>query len=237
MQLSDFRVLTFDCYGTLVDWETGLLAALRPWLKRVGIAASDDDVLAAFAAREHAVQAGNPRALYPQVLAEVHAELARHWDVAVDQRAAELFGQSITAWPPFPDTIDALKYLKGNFKLVILSNVDRMSFAFTNRRLEVAFDAVYTAQDIGSYKPSPRNFAYLIERLAEQGHPKSDILHVAQSLFHDHVPAQAAGLRSAWIDRQAGRGGATPPTAAARYNFRFSTLAGLADAHRAEGRR
>ncbi|MSP52575.1 MAG: hypothetical protein EXQ91_09375, partial [Alphaproteobacteria bacterium] len=113
----------------------------------------------------------------------------------------------------FADTVEALNFLKKSFKLVILSNVDRMSFSVTNRKLAVAFDAIYTAQDIGSYKPSSRNFTYLIERLAEIGHAKSDILHVAQSLFHDHAPARSLGIATAWIDRQGGRSGATPKAA------------------------
>jgi FMN phosphatase YigB (HAD superfamily) len=117
---------------------------------------------------------------------------------------------------------------------VILSNVDRASFAATNERLGVVFDAIYTAQDIGSYKPDPRNFTYLVDRLREQGLPKDKLLHVAQSLFHDHVPAKAIGLASAWIDRRhdmEGRGATAPVTPEARYDFRFTSLRALTEAH------
>jgi FMN phosphatase YigB (HAD superfamily) len=122
--------------------------------------------------------------------------------------------------------------------LVILSNVDRASFTASNQRLGVAFDAIHTAQDIGSYKPDQRNFAYLVERLAEQGVAKGQVLHVAQSLFHDHVPANAIGLASAWIDRRhalGGWGATAPVEGGVRYDFRFTSLGALAEAHRAGG--
>ena len=129
--------------------------------------------------------------------------------------------------------------LKQHYKLVILSNVDRASFAATLPRLGVPFDAVFTAQDIGSYKPDPRNFAYLVDRLAAMGIAKTDILHTAQSLFHDHAPANAAGLASAWIDRRqdaAGWGATSPPPPGVRYDFRFPCMAGMVQAHQAESR-
>jgi FMN phosphatase YigB (HAD superfamily) len=115
---------------------------------------------------------------------------------------------------------------------VILSNVDRDGFSASNQRLGVSFDAIYTEQDIGSYKPDPRNFTYMMERLAEDGYRKSDVLHVAQSLFHDHAPANAIGLASAWIDRRHGTegwGATAPPPAGVRYDFRFESLAELAE--------
>jgi 2-haloacid dehalogenase len=134
--------------------------------------------------------------------------------------------------------VEALRYLKQHFRLVILSNVDRSSFAATNDRLGVTFDAIYTAQDIGSYKPDRRNFLYLVDRMTEQGIPKERMLHVAQSLFHDHVPAQALGIASAWIDRRhdaSGWGATAPVSPDVRYNFRFTSLGALADAHRLGG--
>src|SRR4051794_21597418 len=139
---------------------------------------------------------------YSDLLAEVHGQLAAAWGTAPDEAEAARFGDSIGDWPAFPDTANALVYLKQHYRLVILSNVDRAGFQATQRRLGVVPDAVYTAQDIGSYKPDPRNFAYLIQQLAADGVARGQVLHVAQSLFHDHVPAQAAGLASAWIDRR-----------------------------------
>ncbi|MFL5254946.1 MAG: haloacid dehalogenase type II [Rhodopila sp.] len=238
MKLSDFRVLTFDCYGTLIDWERGLLAALAPLRERSGQALSDDQVLEAFALAESAQQRLTPSMPYAQVLGAVHAKLASAWSAAPDAAAGARFGASVGDWPAFPDTPDALRYLKQHFRLVILSNVDRVSFARSLPRLGVPFDAVYTAQDIGSYKPDPRNFAYMLDRLAVDGVAKTQVLHVAQSLFHDHVPANAIGLASAWIDRRhavGGSGASAQVDGDVRYDFRFTSMAAMAEAHRSQG--
>jgi 2-haloacid dehalogenase len=257
MKLSDFGALSFDCYGTLIDWESGIFAALTPLLARAGVSGttggvsragmglargevelSRDAVLEAFGRLEARQQETTPEMIYPDLLAEVHGRLAVELDVARDEAEDAAFGASIGEWPAFADTVEALRYLKQHFRLVILSNVDRTSFQATAQRLGVAFDAVYTAQDIGSYKPDRRNFAYLLDRMKEQGVPKGKLLHVAQSLFHDHVPAQAIGLASAWIDRRhdAGGWGATAPASPdVRYDFRFTSLGALAEAHRAGG--
>ena len=236
MKLADFSVLTFDCYGTLIDWERGILAALAPLRVRAGGALSDDAMLEAFAATESRQQAMTPAMPYSNLLAEVHGQLATAWGIAPDAAEAARFGASIGAWPAFPDTVEALRYLKQHYRLVILSNVDRAGFQATQIRLGVVPDAVYTAQDIGSYKPDPRNFAYLLQRLEADGVAVGQVLHVAQSLFHDHVPANAVGLASAWIDRRdgaSGSGATVPVSADVRYDFRFTDMAGLVRAHRA----
>ena len=233
MNLADFKVMSFDCYGTLIDWESGILTALRPLVRRTGLMLDGEAILAAFAGEEAAQQAATPAMPYAALLAVVHSRLARVWGVEDSAAENERFGASIGDWPAFPDTVAALKALGRRYRLVILSNVDRDSFRATNARLDVAFDAIYTAQDIGSYKPDPRNFAYLIERLAGDGFQKSDIVHVAQSLFHDHAPANALGLASVWIDRRAGAtgwGATAPPPAGVRFDFRFESLAELAAA-------
>ncbi len=236
MKLSDFSALSFDCYGTLIDWESGIVTALVPLLSRAGADLQRDAILAAFARFEVRQQEATPDMLYADLLANVHAQLAEAWQVPADPAEDAAFGRSIGDWPAFPDTVEALRYLKQHYRLIILSNVDRTSFSATNDRLGVAFDAIYTAQDIGSYKPDPRNFAHLVEHVTQAGIPREKLLHVAQSLFHDHVPAQATGLATAWIDRRhpAGGWGATAPVSSdVRYDFRFTTLGGLADAHRA----
>lgn len=236
MALRDYDALTFDCYGTLIDWESGLFDAFAPLLARAGVTLSRDAVLEAFARHESAQQAATPAMLYAELLAEVHGQLGTAWGVQRDPAEDARFGASIGDWPAFPDTVEALRYLSQHYRLVILSNVDRQSFAASNTRLGVTFDAVYTAQDIGAYKPDRRNFDYLIDRLAEQGIARDRILHVAQSLFHDHVPANAAGLASAWIDRRGATGGSgatAPVEGPVRYDHRFPTLAALAEAHRA----
>jgi 2-haloacid dehalogenase len=232
MRLADFKVLSFDCYGTLVDWETGILAALHPLAGRAGIALDNDTLLAKFAAHESAQQAATPDMPYVELLSRVHARLASAWGVADDPAEDARFGASVGDWPAFPDTVAALTRLQKRYRLVILSNVDRGSFHATQQRLGVTFDAIYTAQDIGSYKPDSRNFAYLLDRLAEDGLQKSDLLHVAQSLFHDHAPANAMGIASAWIDRRHGAtgwGATVPPPPGVRYDFRFNSLAELAE--------
>jgi 2-haloacid dehalogenase len=238
MKLSDFAVLSFDCYGTLIDWESGIHTALAPLLSRANTGLSRDAVLEAFAGFESRQQALTPAMTYVDVLAEVHGQLAAAWGVSRDTDEDARFGRSVGDWPPFPDTVEALRYLKQHFQLVILSNVDRTSFQATNQRLGVVFDAIYTAQDIGSYKPDPRNFAHLLDRLNQRGVPKDKVVHVAQSLFHDHMPANAVGLASAWIDRRhdAGGWGATAPVSAdVHYDFRFTSLGALAEAHRTAG--
>jgi len=165
----------------------------------------------------------------------VHKRLAEEWGVPAQWEECVAYGQSIRDWPAFEDSAAALQYLKRHYKLVILSNVDNESFSFSNRKLDVAFDAVITAEDIGSYKPSPRNFEYMLERLGARGIAKEDILHTAASLFHDHRPANQIGLASCWIHRRHAEGGfgaTMNPGAMPRTDFRFTSTAELAKAHR-----
>ena len=236
MQLTDFEVLTFDCYGTLIDWETGIYQALQPLLAGGVVDLGRDAVLETFARFESAQQAATPDMLYSELLARVHAQLSTHWNISAADDMHARFGAAVPDWPAFTDSVAALAYLKQHYKLVILSNVDRTGFAASNRRLQVDFDAIYTAQDVGSYKPDPRNFDYLIEHLKDDlGLAKSQILHTAQSLFHDHVPAKRVGLACAWIDRRKGQegwGATAPPEEIPEVEFHFASMAEIADAHR-----
>ena len=242
MKLSEFTTLTFDCYGTLIDWESGIYTALLPLIAKAEIGKSGNDIgrdqaLEAYAGHESAQEHETPDMIYSALLAHVHARLAREWGVAADPTADAAFGAAVPDWPAFPDSAAALAYLKQHYKLVILSNVDRVSFAGSNKRLGVEFDAIYTAQDIGSYKPDPRNFHYMLAKLAERGIRKDEILHTAQSLFHDHGPAKLVGMTSCWIDRRhtaQGWGATMPPPAEAVWEWRFTSLQAMADAHRAE---
>jgi len=237
MRLTDFKVLTFDCYGTLIDWETGILNALRPLIRKDPVERSRDEVLASFARHETAQEAKTPDMIYFELLGHVHRRLAAEWGIGASEDDHRAFGGSVGNWPAFADSAASLSYLKQFHNLVILSNVDRKSFAESRKRLGVAFDAVYTAEDIGSYKPDLRNFRYMIDALKNSGHAEHDILHVAQSLFHDHAPANAVGLRSVWIDRRkdaAGSGATPPPPEGVHYDFRFSSMAELVEAHRDE---
>jgi 2-haloacid dehalogenase len=233
-KLTDFKVLTFDCYGTLIDWETGMVEALKPLTSKAARKLARDDILEAHARHESTQQVQTPAKLYRDLLATVYRRLAEEWGVAASWSECVAYGRSIRNWPAFADAAASLHYLKQRYRLVILSNVDNESFAFSNEKLGVAFDAVYTAEDCGSYKPSPRNFKYMLEKLGTLGIEKSEILHTAQSLFHDHGPANEQGLASCWIDRRHAKGGAGATMAVAqapRYDFRFDSLADLVKAH------
>ena len=235
-RLTDFRALSFDCYGTLIDWESGIFTALQPLLAQAGATIPRDAALEAFARHEQRVEADAPGMLYRDVLAQVHGALAREWQVTAEQTADQRFAASIADWPAFPDTVAALRYLHQHYKLAILSNVDRDSFRASNARLGVTFDLVCTAQDVGSYKPARANFVYLIARYGALGIAPHEILHVAQSLYHDHAPANAIGLASAWIDRRHGSGGwgaTSAPPDGVRFDFHFTSLEAMAVAHRA----
>ena len=209
-------MLSFDCYGTLIDWESGIWAALQPMLLANDAQISRPEVLAEFGQIEGAHEVATPGLRYSDLLAVVHRDLASSLGLESDDDMDRAFGASVPDWPEFADSPGALAFLEENYRLVILSNVDRVSFAGSNARLEVTFDAIYTAEDIGSYKPDPANFDYLLRHLEDDfGVVADSILHVAQSLYHDHAPAKAAGLDTVWIDRQrlsaGGEWGATTP--------------------------
>jgi 2-haloacid dehalogenase len=207
-----FEVLTFDCYGTLIDWEAGILAGLRRVLDPRGIAADDEDLLERYARHEAAIESG-PYLRYRDVLAGGLLGVCAELGVPPGDEEAGARGGSVGEWPAFPDSPGALARLKEHFALAVITNCDDDLFAASNRRLGVTFDAVITAQQVGSYKPSHRNFEVAFERV---GVPRERILHVAQSLFHDHVPAKELGLTTVWVDRRHDRpgSGATPPTSA-----------------------
>jgi 2-haloacid dehalogenase len=237
MKLRDFTTLTFDCYGTLIDWESGMLRALEPLTQRASRRLNTDEILEAHARHESMQQLQTPAMRYSELLAVVCKRIAEEWGIAVRWKECVAYGNSVKDWPAFPDTVEALKYLKKYFKLAILSNVDNESFSASAERLQVAFDAVYTAQDVGSYKPSDRNFDYLVQKLSGLGVGKGQILHTAESLFHDHAPANKHGLASCWIDRRhdkEGFGATMNPGTMPHHDFRFTSLAEMARAHQGE---
>ena len=232
--LHRFKALSFDCYGTLIDWETGMVTALAPLTARVARPLTRDQILEAHARHESSQQRWTPARRYSELLAIVYKRLAEEWGVAASWEEALAYGRSIKDWPAFADTAGALQYLKKYYKLAILSNVDNASFALSNVRLQVEFDAVFTAEDIGSYKPSSRNFDYMLEKLDGMGIAKGEVLHTAESLFHDHEPATAAGLATCWIHRrhaEAGFGATMKPATEPKVDFRFTSMAELAKAH------
>lgn len=237
MNLNDFDALSFDCYGTLIDWETGIATVLRRWADAHGLGIADQELLSLYASHEATAEAEHPSDRYPRILARSMRELGATVGVAVSDNEASSLATSVPDWPAFPDSADALGRLGRHYKLIILSNVDRQSFAGSNKRLGVTFTSIITAEDVGSYKPSTRNFEALETEITRLGVAKEDLLHVAQSLFHDHVPAKHAGLHTVWINRRhdAPGWGATPaPQAAVTPDWTFTTMAAFADAVDAE---
>jgi 2-haloacid dehalogenase len=233
MDLADFKVLSFDCYGTLIDWETGIAAVLGRWAREAGLDLDDEQLLAAYGGHEAAVERDRPTARYPDVLATAFRRTGEALGRPVDDAWARRLGDSVPDWPAFPDSAAALASLAAHYRLIIVSNVHRDGFAASNRQLGGRFAAVITAEDVGAYKPAGNHFQALFRTLDDLGVARGQLLHVAQSLFHDHVPARAAGLRSVWINRRHDRPGwgATPqPSEAWTYDLEFPSMAAFADA-------
>ena len=234
-ELQNYKALTFDCYGTLIDWESGIWDAMQPLLLHNKININRTQGLEAFAVIETQQEKETPGMLYPELLTNVHKKIAQHFDINTSSALDTAFGQSVPHWPAFPDTADALRILKKQFKLVILSNVNRQGFASSNKKLGVEFDAIYTAQDVGSYKPNPDSFEYLLKNIkTDLGILPDEILHTAQSLHHDHVPAKNAGLARCWIDRQdlanhENWGATAVVSERPDVSYRFTTLMEMAD--------
>lgn len=212
LDFARFRVLSFDCYGTLIDWERGLLAAFGEVLESRALAVPDETLLELFATAESEVEAdaaGSDFMTYRAILEEVLDRIGDELGFAPSPAECEDFAASVSDWPAFGDSAAALAQLATRFDLIVLSNVDADLFEGSNAKLGRPFAKVFTADEIGSYKPNQANFEHLI---ANAGVPKDQILHVAQSLFHDIGPAQAAGLQTVWVNRrgvQSGSG-ATP---------------------------
>ncbi len=233
MDLTKFEALSFDCYGTLIDWEAGLASVLAPWARKVGLELTDEELLLAYGQQEAAVERETPTALYPEVLAEAFRRTGQGFGRPVTAAWAERLGQSVPAWPTFEDSPEALAVLADHYKLIIVSNVHRDGFAGSNRQLKGRFAAVITAQDVGGYKPADNHFRALLATLGSLGIRREQLIHVAQSLFHDHAPARKAGLASIWINRRHNRPGwgATPqPSGEVAYDLEFNSMKDLADA-------
>ncbi|MFD4673904.1 haloacid dehalogenase type II [Lentzea sp. NPDC058450] len=233
MDLTTFKALSFDCYGTLIDWEAGIAAVLSPWARSAGLSVSDEELLLAYGRAESAVQAATPGALYPEVLAAAFRRTGEALGAEVSDSWAARLGASVPDWPAFADSADALARLASHYQLIILSNVHRDGFAGSNRQLRGEFAAIVTAEDVGAYKPAENHFRALDRTLESLGIERSELLHVAQSLFHDHVPARREGLRSVWINRRHDRPGwgATPePSGEFSYDLEFGSMGEFADA-------
>lgn len=207
-----FEVITFDCYGTLIDWESGILKALRPIFESNKIRISEEHILELFASAESEIEA---RAYFPyrEVLRKILRNLAAQFKFTLTTSEMDSLNRSLPDWEPFPDAVESLKKLKSKYKLAVISNIDDDLFAFSAKRLEVPFDWVFTAQQVKTYKPSLNNFRFALKTMET---PPEKVLHAAQSLYHDIVPAKTLGLQTVWVNRRKGKPGfgATPPAKA-----------------------
>jgi len=232
LDLTTYEALSFDCYGTLIDWEAGISAVLRPWARAQGLDLTDEELLRAYADSEAAVERATPSARYPEVLELAFRRTGERLDRRVGDEWARRLGSSVPDWPAFDDSAQALDRLAEHYRLIVVSNVHRDGFAASNRQLRGRFAAVITAEDVGAYKPAEPHFRALEATLSELGIARTALLHVAQSLYHDHVPARRAGLDSVWINRRHGRPGwgATPePVGEWSYRAAFDSMHELAD--------
>ena len=226
IDFSRFEAVTFDCFGTLIDWEQGILNALQPVLAPQGIDAGEDELLERYARHEAALEAGGYLP-YRDVLAGSLRALCAELDVSASDDDAHVFAQAIAHWPAFPDTAPALRRLHERFRLGVITNCDRDLFALSHRRLGVTFDWVVTAEDAQAYKPSHIPFELAFATIEV---PRDRILHAAQSLFHDHVPAKELGLTTVLVDRRHGRpGSGATPEASATPDLAVTDMRALAD--------
>lgn len=234
MDFNRYKILTFDCYGTLIDWEKPISTRFRAALDRVCPTVSDDLILIAFANYQARHQATIPFLDYPDVLRRAYRDVLNGFGLNASPRDADTFADSVGEWPPFTDTLAALSYLGRHFRLGILSNVDNASMQRTLQKLEAPMELVVTAEDVSSYKPAFPHFERAIRHLYERGFSRHEILHVAQSKRHDHEPAARLGLASMWVNRQHARDGVglvLPAQVAPTHSV--NSLAELVDLHRA----
>ena len=225
LDFAQFKYLTFDCYGTLIDWESGILGALRPILNGYNKVLSDADILNFYAELESAIESGEFK-LYREVLKDVVRGFGARLNFTPTQQEIESLPESLKNWLPFADTVPALRSLARHYKLCVISNIDDDLFANTARHLEVPFHVVVTALQAGSYKPSNNNFELALKKI---GAPSEQLLHVAESLFHDIAPARALGIKSVWVDRSKGKSGRASRLAEIRPDLEVPDLKTLAE--------
>jgi 2-haloacid dehalogenase len=225
LNFDQFEVLTFDCYGTLIDWESGILGALHRAFSIHGGTFDDKEILEAYSVLEPLIQAEGYRP-YREILAEVMRRLGSQAGIEFSKHELGSLAESIRDWKPYPDTVPALKRLKSKYKLAVISNIDDDLFAHSAQHLQVPFDFVITAQQVGSYKPSHWNFESALARI---GLPREKVLHVAESLYHDVVPARELGLHTVWVNRRAATGRGASKAAAGIPDLEVRDLKSLAE--------
>lgn len=230
IRLRDFDTLTFDVVGTLIDFERGILDWFRPALRRYGAEQTDEEILAAFAAVEDDYQREAPEKPFTEMLPLIYRGMTSKWSIESREEDAEGFGDSIRSWPPFPDTVEALKALGTRYRLVAVTNADAWALGHMSAAMGDPFEERITCDEVGVNKPSPRVFEYVLEKLAPAGVDKRDVLHTAQSQYHDIVPASELGFATMWIERRRGKGGfgATPrPEQIVTPTFHAASMAGF----------
>ena len=212
MKFSDFDTLTFDVVGTLIDFEAGILGWFRPTLGRYGVSKTDEEILTTFAAVEDKYQRESPEKPFTGMLPLIYRDMAFSWGIEFSDEDAESFRDSIRSWPPFPDTVETLEELGGRYRLVAVTNADAWALEYMSANMGDPFQEWITCDEVGTNKPSPKVFEYVLEKLAQRGVQKKDILHTAQSQYHDIVPAAGMGFATMWIERRHGKNGfgATP---------------------------
>lgn len=233
MPLTDRKVLTFDVVGTLIDFETGILDYVQGRARAAGVSLTERAILEAYAVAEDRQHHLTPRLPFPSMMAPMYREMAEVLGLPESHADAEEFRLSIPDWPAFPDSISALKRLRKHFRLVAMTNSDDWALSHFARTLDQPFDDMVTAEMVGWNKPDPQVFAFTRGRLSRDGFGFGDILHVAQSQYHDIAVARRLGLHTCWIERRKGKAGtgATPTVqAVAIPDYHFSSLQELADA-------
>ncbi|OZI32365.1 haloacid dehalogenase, type II [Bordetella genomosp. 10] len=226
-RLRGIKVLSFDVYGTLIDWETGLNQALQGVFRAHGVRLAESEALQRFARHEAQVGAGDYLP-YRDVLAETLRRIGRDLGFEPGEDELRAFSESVGDWPAFEDSREALLRLQPHFKLAVITNCDDEHFAMSNRHLRVDFDYIVTAEQARSYKPSLNNFRLA---LGSMGVRREEVLHVSESLFHDHVPARQLGLATAWIHRRQGKPGlGATPSVVAHPDFTYPDMRAFADA-------
>jgi len=225
LDFAQFEYLSFDCYGTLIDWESGILGYLGPLLRSKGVSVTNDEILNLYSEFEPRQQEQAYRS-YREILAGVVRDFAAHFDFSVSGEEAGGLAESIREWQAFPDTAPALQRLKQRYKLAVLSNIDDDLFAFSAPKLGIELDCVVTAQQAQSYKPSLRNFETLLQRIPVE---KTRLLHVAESLYHDVVPAQSLGIATVWVNRRQNKPAAATKLVSAQPDLEVPTVGALAE--------
>lgn len=239
MKLRDFTTLTFDMMGTLMDYEAGFIAWFRTHACPDRPDIADNRILEALAQEEERLQHDKPHPPFTRMLPKMYLAVAKEFSLTQDAALAESFGRSVSDWPPFPDSVESLAYLRRHYRLVAVTNADREGFRRMSHALKDPFHDAVTAEDVGVTKPDLQVFAYTLGRLSASGVAKAQILHTAQSQYHDIGPAKSLGLATAWIERRRGQAGAgaTPRVAAITTpDFHYGSLAEMVAAHRGEVR-